>query len=226
MIPHKTLYISDYIFSCYAFLFIFDFPNPLSKHILQFHDFFFVYAAGVRTEKLDPVMKSFLFLFVFLFWNGCLFAQEIQRDSIKVDSNESRMPLQTTELDSIATSIINSTSTIDAEKSIKVHGEVLAKSTNRYKIYPTSNMYNFLKLDTKMGYIYRIQWSYDNNKRYETYVNYKSLVGDEDDWVNDRFEIYPTTNIYSFLLLDKIDGRVWHCYWSFESGGNGIQRIY
>ena len=28
VIPHKTLYISDYIFSCYAFLFIFDFPNP------------------------------------------------------------------------------------------------------------------------------------------------------------------------------------------------------
>lgn len=40
MISHKTLYISDYIFSCYAFLFIFDFPNPLSKHILQFHTFF------------------------------------------------------------------------------------------------------------------------------------------------------------------------------------------
>lgn len=39
MIPHKTLYISDYIFSYYAFLFIFDFPNPLSKHILQFHAF-------------------------------------------------------------------------------------------------------------------------------------------------------------------------------------------
>ncbi|WP_416995793.1 hypothetical protein, partial [Alistipes putredinis] len=41
VIPHKTLYISDYIFSCYAFLFIFDFPNPLSKHILQFHASFF-----------------------------------------------------------------------------------------------------------------------------------------------------------------------------------------
>ena len=50
-------------------------------------------------------MKSFLFLFVFLFWNGCLFAQEIQCDSIKVDSNESRMPLLTTEPDSVATSI-------------------------------------------------------------------------------------------------------------------------
>lgn len=109
-------------------------------------------------------MKSFLFLFVFLFWNGCLFAQEIQCDSIKVDSNESRMPLLTTEPDSVATSIINSTSTIDAEKPIKVYGEVLAKSTNRYKIYPTSNMYNFLKLDTRMGYIYRIQWSHEDKK--------------------------------------------------------------
>ena len=64
------------------------------------------------------------------------------------------------------------------------------------------------------------------NKRYETDVNYKRLVDYEDDWVNDRFEIYPTSNIYSFLLLDKINGRVWHCYWGFESEGNGIQRIY
>ena len=185
---------------------------------------FLFFAAGVRTEKLDPVMKSFLFLF--LFWNGCLFAQEIQSDSIKVDSNESRIPLLTTESDSIATSIINSTSTIDAEKSIKVHGEVLAKSINRYKIYPTSNMYNFLKLDTRMGYIYRIQWSHEDKKRYETYVNYKLLVDYEDDLVNGRFEIYPTSNIYSFLLLDKINGRVWHCQWGFESGENWIKRIY
>ena len=51
-----------------------------------------------------------------------------------------------------------------------------------------------------MGYIYRIQWSYEDNKRYETDVNYKRLVDYEDDWVNDRFEIYPTSNIYSFLL--------------------------
>ena len=61
-------------------------------------------------------------------------------------------------------------------------------------------MYNFLKLDTKMGYIYRIQWSYEDNKRYETDVNYKRLVDYEDDWVNDRFEIYPTSNILEFNL--------------------------
>lgn len=51
MIPHKTLYISDYIFRCYAFLFIFDFPNPLSKHILQFHAFFFYLIFLLGLEK-------------------------------------------------------------------------------------------------------------------------------------------------------------------------------
>ncbi|SEF90719.1 hypothetical protein SAMN05444001_10980 [Parabacteroides chinchillae] len=39
LIPHKVLYISGYICSCYAFVFIFDFPGHISKHILQFHAF-------------------------------------------------------------------------------------------------------------------------------------------------------------------------------------------
>ena len=43
VIPHKMLYISDYIFSCYAFSFsFFDFPNPLSKHIFAVPDFSFL----------------------------------------------------------------------------------------------------------------------------------------------------------------------------------------
>ena len=35
--PHKTLYISDYICSYYAFLFISDFSDTIPKYILQFH---------------------------------------------------------------------------------------------------------------------------------------------------------------------------------------------
>lgn len=41
LIPHKTLYISGYIYSYYAFVFIFEFPEHISKHILQFHAFVF-----------------------------------------------------------------------------------------------------------------------------------------------------------------------------------------
>lgn len=42
LIPHKTLYISGYIYSYYAFVFIFEFPEHISKHILQFHTFLFI----------------------------------------------------------------------------------------------------------------------------------------------------------------------------------------
>lgn len=42
LIPHKTLYISGYIYSYYAFVFIFEFPEHISKHILQFHDSFYI----------------------------------------------------------------------------------------------------------------------------------------------------------------------------------------
>lgn len=38
-IPHKTLYINDYICSCYAFVFIFEFSEYISKHILQFQSY-------------------------------------------------------------------------------------------------------------------------------------------------------------------------------------------
>lgn len=41
-IPHKTLYINDYICSCYAFVFIFEFSEYISKHILQFHASFYI----------------------------------------------------------------------------------------------------------------------------------------------------------------------------------------
>ena len=37
LIPYKMLYISDYICSCYAFVFILWFHKLISKHILQFH---------------------------------------------------------------------------------------------------------------------------------------------------------------------------------------------
>lgn len=41
-IPHKTLYVNDYICSCYAFVFIFEFSEYISKHILQFHASFYI----------------------------------------------------------------------------------------------------------------------------------------------------------------------------------------
>jgi len=49
LIPHKTLYISGYIYSYYAFVFIFEFPEHISKHILQFHTFSCIFAQNENT---------------------------------------------------------------------------------------------------------------------------------------------------------------------------------
>lgn len=51
MIPHKVLNIRCYICTCLALFFIFVFIRLLEYQILQFHAFFFVYAAGVQVDE-------------------------------------------------------------------------------------------------------------------------------------------------------------------------------
>ena len=56
LIPHKTLYISGYIYSYYAFVFIFEFPEHISKHILQFHaSVFYKGSCGSWRTKTDCI---------------------------------------------------------------------------------------------------------------------------------------------------------------------------
>ncbi len=94
---------------------------------------------------------------------------------------------------------------------------------DRYKLYPTENIYNFLQLDTMTGKIEIVQWSLDNDKEGSATLN------DEDLSLSTgcgTFELYPTKNMYQFLLLDKVTGRRWHVQWGFESNKRWIQRIY
>lgn len=112
------------------------------------------------------------------------------------------------------------------EKIVKIDGEVFTKSTDRYKLYPTPNTYNFLKLDTRTGIIYRVQWNTESDKRFQTIVNPDNLLRSYDEEINGRYEISLTDNIYNFLLLDKIEGRVWQCQWSFDKEKNMVLRIW
>lgn len=96
---------------------------------------------------------------------------------------------------------------------------------DRYKLYPTTNTYNFIKLDTRTGIMQMVQWSLDGKEG--TYaLNEKSLVNDWNDYGCGSFELYPTQNMYQFILLNKVDGRQWHVQWGFESTKRWIRRIY
>ena len=93
----------------------------------------------------------------------------------------------------------------------------------RYKMYETENIYNLLKLDTRTGEIEQIQWSLDRDKEFSVTINDVDL-----SWYarNGTFELYPTKNMYQFILLDKFTGRTWHVQWGLKQTERWIRRIY
>lgn len=94
----------------------------------------------------------------------------------------------------------------------------------RYKIYPTENMYNLLRLDTKTGKIVQIQWSLEDSNEGYTTINSMDLTNGT-SYGSGTFELYPTKNMYQFILLNKVDGRAWHVQWGLEYGKRWIRQI-
>lgn len=95
-----------------------------------------------------------------------------------------------------------------------------------YRLFSTRNMYTFIKLDTRNGQMWQVQWSTKGSEfRFGTTLSDISLV-DKDEEKNGRFFLYPTTNIYNFILLDQVDGRAWQVQWSIEEKDRAIIRIY
>jgi len=131
----------------------------------------------------------------------------------------------------------------------------------RYKIYPTENIYTSLKLDTATGRIWQVQIGIgkssdamitvlskiplaefeaeiiEKHKRFtkeweEEYNNnpdaspedvkfFKPAPLEEfislwDIAQNGRFKLYPTDNMYNFIMLDVIDGDTYQVQWSIE----------
>lgn len=78
-----------------------------------------------------------------------------------------------------------------------------------YRLFGTRNMYTFLKLDTREGRIWQVQWG-DESSRLTVPLNLKPLVSGGNAG---RFTLYPTTNIFTFVLLDQETGDAWHVQW-------------
>ena len=84
-----------------------------------------------------------------------------------------------------------------------------------FRLYPTENIYTFLKLDTRDGTIFQVQWSMEEATRFETFLNILPLV-EEEEQVANRFTLVPTQNRWTFILLDQINGKTWQVQWSTE----------
>jgi len=90
-----------------------------------------------------------------------------------------------------------------------------------YRLFPTQNMWTFIKLNTRNGQMWQVQFDIKGDNRFVTSLSAEPLVFKENE-VNDRFTIYATQNIYTFILLDQLNGKTWQLQWSTEPKNRGI----
>lgn len=90
-----------------------------------------------------------------------------------------------------------------------------------YRLFPTQNMWTFIKLNTRNGKMWQVQFDVQDNDRFESSLSSIPLTEKNEERDN-RFTLYQTQNTWTFILLDQIDGRTWQVQWSTEPETRGI----
>jgi hypothetical protein len=82
-----------------------------------------------------------------------------------------------------------------------------------YKLYQTDNIHNQLRLNTTTGEVYQIQ-----NDGQKFLVHEATTPNNEKP---NRYALYKTKNMWTYILLDKFSGKLWQCQYSVQ----GIEYI-
>lgn len=81
-------------------------------------------------------------------------------------------------------------------------------SAQTYKLYQTDNFHNQLRLNTKTGEVIQVQ---DDG---QTFMVHAATT--PDNLKSNRYELYKTENMWTYILLDKFSGKLWQCQYSVE----------
>jgi hypothetical protein len=96
----------------------------------------------------------------------------------------------------------------------------------RFKIYKTENTYNLIKLNTATGQIWQVQYRLGDTESTTVVIDDNSLLWYSEPEVPGRFELYPTNNMYQFILIDTQTGRTWQVQWNTTPSKRFRERIY
>ncbi len=91
----------------------------------------------------------------------------------------------------------------------EIHMQPTQDPNSNYRLFNTNNVYTLLKLDTRSGKIWQIQWGREE-ERFTLPISLQQLSKNSNPG---RFTLYPTNNIYTFVLLDQEAGDTWHVQW-------------
>lgn len=84
----------------------------------------------------------------------------------------------------------------------------------RYKMIQTENFHILLKWDTRTGSTWMVQYGLgDDTPKVERFIPHSDLIGEDDSW-NGRFELYPTKNMFNFIMIDTFTGHTYRVQWS------------
>ena len=156
-----------------------------------------------------------------------LFLMLLATISVNAQTTKPTSTVKSTKYEQTVDSLLSQIDTlIMINNQLLEHIDIDLSLKNRYKLYPTDNLYTLLELDSKIGRIKQVQWSLDSDSEGTFTINNDDLsfgMG----YGSNSFELYPTKNMYQFILIDKTDGRKWHVQWG--TGGDKsrwIRRIY
>jgi phenylpyruvate tautomerase PptA (4-oxalocrotonate tautomerase family) len=84
-----------------------------------------------------------------------------------------------------------------------------------YRLFRTTNRWTFIKLDTITGRMWQVQYDTEGDGRGSVVLNSQDLASGKER-LPGRFTLYPTQNMWTFILIDQIDGGMWQIQWSQE----------
>lgn len=111
--------------------------------------------------------------------------------------------------------LLLSFSTFAADSVVKVEYDPPQRVEAKFRLFKTENTWNFLELDTQTGKVWQVQFAVDADaNRVKIPINTEALAK---EGKAGRFTLYPTKNMYNFILLDQENGKSWQVQFAMDS---------
>ena len=92
---------------------------------------------------------------------------------------------------------------------------VATEGTPRYKMIGTENIHILLKWDSRTGKTWMVQYGLTNTLALENLIPDSEFISEDKSW-NGRFELYPTQNMFNFIMIDTYNGDTYQVQWSTD----------
>jgi hypothetical protein len=96
---------------------------------------------------------------------------------------------------------------------------------SRFKLFPTQNLWTFLLLDSSDGRVWQVQYAVSDSLFAGRLPLNEAELAPQASAHPGRFTLRETQNLWTFLLLDQDDGRIWQVQWSQDEEKRGIVRV-